>query len=42
MITNKEFIEKLKEYPEDAIISIEYCNPRDFTYIKERNLIVIE
>ena len=41
-ITKKELEDLLKQYPDDAIVCIEYCNIRELKYIKEKNLIVIE
>lgn len=41
-ITNKELQELLKQYPDDAIVCIEYCNIRELEYYEDRNLIVIE
>ena len=41
-VTNKELQELLKQYPDDAIVVIEYCNIRDLKYFKERNLIAID
>lgn len=41
-LTNKEFIEILKKYPEDALICIECCNPRELKYDEKYNLIRID
>lgn len=41
-LTNKEFIELLKQYPEDAYISVECCNPRAMVYDIKNNLIRID
>lgn len=41
-ITNIEFRKKLEEFPDDAIISIEYCNPQTIEFDKENNLIKID
>ena len=41
-MTNKEFQELLKQYPDDALISIEYCNPREINYNEESNIIYID
>ena len=41
-VTNKELQELLKQYPDDAVVAIEYCDIRELKYIKERNLIVID
>lgn len=40
-ITNKKYRELLEEYPDDAIIYIEYCDPTSFEYDKEHNIILI-
>ena len=41
-VTNKELQDLLKQYPDDAIVAIEYCNIRELKYVKDINLIVIE
>lgn len=41
-VTNKELQELLKQYPDDAVVAIEYCDIRELKYVKERNLIVID
>ena len=41
-MTNVEFQNILKQYPDDAIISIEYCNVENMQYDKESNLIIIQ
>lgn len=41
-ITNKELQDLLKQYPDDAIVCIEYCNIRELKYYEDRNLIVID
>ncbi len=41
-VSNKELQDLLKQYPDDAIVAIEYCNIRELKYIKERKLIVID
>lgn len=41
-VTNKELQNLLKQYPDDAIVAIEYCNIRELKYIKDINLIVID
>lgn len=41
-ITNKELQDLLKQYPDDAIVVVEYCNVRELKYYKDRNLIVID
>ena len=40
-MTNKEFQEQLKNYPDDAVVCIEYCNPKEIVYDKECNLLKI-
>lgn len=40
-ISNKELQDLLKQYPDDAIVCIEYCNIRELKYYEDRNLIVI-
>ena len=42
IIANKELQDLLKQYPDDAIVCIEYCNIRELKYFEDRNLIVIE
>lgn len=39
---NDELQKLLKQFPDDAIISIEYCNIRELKYYEDRNLIVID
>lgn len=41
-VTNKELQDLLKQYPDDAVVVIEYCNIRELKYIKDRNLITID
>lgn len=41
-LTNKELQDILKQYPDNAIVCIEYCNIRELKYYEDRNLIVIE
>lgn len=41
-ITNKEFIQMLMQFPDDALISVECCNPRAMLYDEENNLIRID
>ena len=38
-ITNRELIEILQTFPQDAIISIECCNPNTIRYNEEDNTI---
>ena len=40
--TNKELREKLENFPDDAIISVECCNVNTMVYDKENNLIRID
>lgn len=41
-ISNKELQDLLKQYPDDAMVVVEYCNIRELKYYEDRNLIVIE
>ena len=41
-VTNKELQDLLKQYPDTAIVVIEYCNIRELRYFKESNIIVID
>ena len=41
-ITNKELQELLRQYPDDAVVVVEYCNVKELSYNKERNLITID
>lgn len=41
-VTNKELQDLLKQYPDDAIVAIEYCDIRKLKYFEERNLIEID
>ncbi len=41
-ITNEELINLLLQYPKDAIVVIEYCNPRLMTYCNKTNIIKID
>ena len=34
-ITNKDLQDLLKQYPDDAIVCIEYCNIRELKYFEE-------
>ena len=40
-LSNKELQDILKQYPDDAQVIIEYCYPKQMTYRKEDNLILI-
>ena len=39
---NKELQELLKQFPEDAMVAVEYCDVRRLKYHKDRNLITID
>lgn len=41
-LTNKELQDLLKQYPDDAVVVVEYCNVRELKYIEDRNLITID
>ena len=41
-ISNKELREILSQYPDDAMVAVEYCNIRELRYHKDRNLITID
>jgi hypothetical protein len=41
-VTNKELQNLLKQYPDDAVVVIEYCNIRDIRYNEDVNLIMID
>lgn len=41
-ITNKELQDLLKQYPDDALVVVEYCNITEMTYYPDRNLITID
>lgn len=41
-VTNKELQDLLKQYPDDAVVVIEYCNIRELKYIKDGNIITID
>lgn len=41
-ITKAQFIEMLNEFPDDAQISVECCNPRAMVYDAKYNLIRID
>ena len=41
-ISNKELQDLLKQYPDDAMVVVEYCNIMDMTYYPDRNLITID
>jgi hypothetical protein len=41
-VTNKELQNLLKQYPDDAVVVIEYCNIRDIRYNEDINLLMID
>jgi hypothetical protein len=41
-ITNKELQDFLKQYPDDAIVVVEYCNITGMIYYPGKNLIMID
>lgn len=41
-ITNKELQDFLKQYPDDAIVVVEYCNITGMIYYPCKNLIMID
>jgi hypothetical protein len=41
-ISNKELQNLLKQYPDDAIVVVEYCNIRELKYYEDKNLIMID
>lgn len=41
-VTNKELQKLLQQYPDDAIVVIEYCNIRELSYNENTNLIMID
>lgn len=41
-VTNKELTDLLSQYPEDAKVAIECCNPKTMRYNKEDNTIRID
>ena len=41
-MTNKQLKEKLSQYPDDAIVLIEFCCVKDMWYDKGSNLIYID
>ena len=40
-ITNKEVRERLKQFPDNAIVTIEYCDINSMEYDEETNIIYI-
>lgn len=41
-VTNADLKALLDQCPDDAIISVEYCNPKSIRYVKETNTIHID
>lgn len=41
-VTNKELQDLLKQYPDDAIVVVEYCNIKELRYNEDINLITID
>lgn len=41
-ISNKELQDLLKQYPDDAMVVVEYWNITEMTYYPDRNLITID
>lgn len=41
-MTNAELQEILKQYPDDAIVVVEYCNIKQLKYNQDNNLITID
>lgn len=41
-ISNKELREILSQYPDDAMVAVEYCNINELRYHRDRNLITID
>ena len=41
-MTNKQLKEKLNQYPDDAIVLIEFCSIKDMRYDENSNLIYID
>ena len=41
-LTNKELQDLLKQYPDDAIVVVEYCNVRNVRYNKNANFLTID
>ena len=41
-MTNAELQEILKQYPDDAIVVVEYCNIKQLKYNQDKNLITID
>lgn len=41
-VTNEELINILSKFPKDAVIGIEYCNPKKLQYFPDRNFIAID
>lgn len=41
-VTNKELQDILKQYPDDALVAVEYCDVKHLTYFPDRNFIEID
>ena len=41
-MTNKELQEWLRQYPENALVTVEYCNINEIRYNDETNIINID
>ena len=41
-MTNAELQEILKQYPDDAIVVVEYCNIKQLKYDQNQNIIKID
>lgn len=41
-IYNNELQKLLKQYPNDAMVAVEYCNVKKLQYFPDRNLIAID
>lgn len=41
-ISNKELQEFLKQYPDNALIAVEYCDINKMQYFPDKNLIAID
>ena len=41
-MTNAELQEILKQYPDDAIVVVEYCNIKQLKYDQDQNIIKID
>lgn len=41
-IKNKELQELLNQYPDDAVVVVEYCNVKELSYNRDKNMITID